>query len=67
MIGQKGKNVQGITSMYNVQIKFPDRGNQKEKENGGKLVTCLNLASKFGVPLQELQFKFVLINPVIIQ
>jgi len=34
VIGQKGKNVQGITSTYNVQIKFPDRGNQKEKENG---------------------------------
>jgi len=30
VIGQKGKNVQGITSTYNVQIKFPDRGNQKE-------------------------------------
>lgn len=38
VIGQKGKNVQGITSTFNVQIKFPDRGNPKENgapvENG---------------------------------
>nr|CAB3252263.1 vigilin [Phallusia mammillata] len=27
VIGQKGKNVQAVTSKYNVQVKFPERGN----------------------------------------
>jgi len=31
VIGLKGKNVQYITSEYNVQIKFPDRSNQNGK------------------------------------
>lgn len=34
VMGSKGKNVQGITSDFNVQIKFPDRENTDEYHDG---------------------------------
>jgi len=43
VIGQKGKNVQAVTSKYNVQIKFPDRGNNAN----GALYDCYSTASIF--------------------
>ena len=38
VIGLKGRNVQQITSEYNVQVKFPDRSNQNGEWNND----CLN-------------------------
>ena len=43
VIGLKGRNVQQITSEYNVQIKFPDRSSQN-----GKLDRIKKTRSLFG-------------------
>jgi len=37
IMGQKGSNVQGITSKYNVQIKFPEKNSNPQKMPNGDL------------------------------
>ena len=36
-MGQKGSNVQGITSKFNVQIKFPEKNSNPQKMPNGDL------------------------------
>ncbi|XP_076803941.1 vigilin-like isoform X2 [Clavelina lepadiformis] len=36
VIGMKGKNIQLVTGELNIQVKFPDRGNQNAPQNGNE-------------------------------
>nr|XP_026691860.1 vigilin isoform X2 [Ciona intestinalis] len=38
VIGQKGRNIQGVTSQYNVQVKFPSRNNAPANGDKGEVV-----------------------------